>query len=285
MGWLSDNAGAVVGGVLGLGGSLWSSNANAEAAAAQIAFQREVLKNRNQWAVEDLKKAGLNPILAAGAIQSTASGASYTTENPGAAAVASAAQMQAMKLAQRQQDNQDAIARAQVEVSSAKAFELREKASTYAPMVTEIGERTKTYAPQALMFGSSASLNSANVDYLSKQGQEVYARVKKLESDLVTAEKQRSLYEAEIKNVGSQTSRNVVEANLARTEMIINTLKAEGQKLINDGIEITNQLKSLEVKKSSAVSSVYGDVDTILSGLRRLGQRFFKHSNPSTKGW
>ena len=89
MGWFSDNAGAVVGGVLGLGGSLWSSNANAEAAAAQIAFQREAMQHRYQWTMADLKKAGLNPMLAIGNMSNSSvpSGAMAHYENPGTAAM------------------------------------------------------------------------------------------------------------------------------------------------------------------------------------------------------
>ena len=76
-------------GIAGFAGSLYSSSANQASAQASIDFQREVLQNRNQWAVEDLRKAGLNPILAAGTTQSTAQGATYQTENPASSAVQS----------------------------------------------------------------------------------------------------------------------------------------------------------------------------------------------------
>ena len=68
--------------VAGFAGSLFSSSANQASAQASMDFQREVLQNRNQWMVEDLRKAGLNPILAAGITQSTAQGATYQTDNP-----------------------------------------------------------------------------------------------------------------------------------------------------------------------------------------------------------
>lgn len=65
MSFLSDVAGAVI----GAGSSIWSSNKANSAAfemqANSINAQRESMQNRHQWEVEDLRKAGLNPILSA----------------------------------------------------------------------------------------------------------------------------------------------------------------------------------------------------------------------------
>lgn len=49
-----------IGGLLGGGMNMLSS-------ARQMAFQREMYKHRYQYTMEDMRKAGLNPILAAGA--------------------------------------------------------------------------------------------------------------------------------------------------------------------------------------------------------------------------
>ena len=53
--------------IAGLAGSLWSSNnANAlqrEMINSQMGFNREVMQNRHQWEVEDLRQAGLNPLM------------------------------------------------------------------------------------------------------------------------------------------------------------------------------------------------------------------------------
>lgn len=64
-------AGATLGaGILGAGASIFGSDQSAkaakEAAQMQIAWERERARNAHQWEVEDLKKAGLNPILSAG---------------------------------------------------------------------------------------------------------------------------------------------------------------------------------------------------------------------------
>lgn len=62
MDWLS-----IGGSVLGAVGNLWSSN-NANDSQMrnlenQMAFNREVMQNRHQWEVQDLRQAGLNPLM------------------------------------------------------------------------------------------------------------------------------------------------------------------------------------------------------------------------------
>lgn len=71
MSWLSSAIGAV--------GNIWSSNQANSAAfqmqANSIAAQKEAMQNRHQWEVEDLRKAGLNPILSANSAGGSISGA------------------------------------------------------------------------------------------------------------------------------------------------------------------------------------------------------------------
>ncbi len=65
MSFLGSAAGAVVGGI---GEYFGTSSANALQQSLfnqQLGFNREVMQNRHQWEVEDLKKAGLNPLLSA----------------------------------------------------------------------------------------------------------------------------------------------------------------------------------------------------------------------------
>lgn len=56
---------AVVGGIFDLAGAAFQNSATEGFQQANIDWQREQLQNKHQWEVEDLRKAGLNPILSA----------------------------------------------------------------------------------------------------------------------------------------------------------------------------------------------------------------------------
>ncbi len=68
--------------LIGAAGGVISNAQSAKSAKGSIAFQREMAQNAHQYEVEDLKKAGLNPILSAGGSGARASGgAQYTAKN------------------------------------------------------------------------------------------------------------------------------------------------------------------------------------------------------------
>lgn len=66
----------IIGGVASAFGAMQSGRDAAAAAERQIEWERERAKNAHQWEVEDLKKAGLNPILSAGGTGATTGGIS-----------------------------------------------------------------------------------------------------------------------------------------------------------------------------------------------------------------
>lgn len=57
---------AVIGAVAGLASTHSTNKANSAVSSNSIAFEREKAQNAHQWEVDDLRKAGLNPILSAG---------------------------------------------------------------------------------------------------------------------------------------------------------------------------------------------------------------------------
>ena len=90
-------------GLLGgsIAGGIFASNSASSNNARNIRFQREAAQNAHQWEVNDLRKAGLNPILSAGgAGAKPAGGSSIAVPNPlqDAANTALAAERQDVEL-------------------------------------------------------------------------------------------------------------------------------------------------------------------------------------------
>lgn len=123
MSWLSSTLGSVAGSVLG---SAVQNHYNSANAAQANAWNVENYKHRYQWAVDDMRAAGLNPILAAtngiGGSISGASAASVGMSDIGSTMNSA----RAASAAERQAKNAEHLAVSQIEKNVAEADSTRQ---------------------------------------------------------------------------------------------------------------------------------------------------------------
>ena len=123
MSWLSNTLGSIVGSVLGSSVQDHYNSANAEQANK---WNVENYKHRYQWAVEDMRSAGLNPILAAtngiGGSISGASAASVGMSDIGSTMNSA----KAASAAERQAKNAEHLAISQIDKNVAEADSTRQ---------------------------------------------------------------------------------------------------------------------------------------------------------------
>lgn len=123
MSWLSNTLGSVAGSVLG---SAVQNHYNSANAAQANAWNVENYKHRYQWAVDDMRAAGLNPILAAtngiGGSISGASAASVGMSDIGSTMNSA----RAAGAAERQAKNAEHLAISQIEKNVAEADSTRQ---------------------------------------------------------------------------------------------------------------------------------------------------------------
>lgn len=123
MSWLSNTLGSVAGSVLG---SAVQNHYNSANAAQANAWNVENYKHRYQWAVEDMRQAGLNPILAAtngiGGSIAGSSAASVGMSDIGSTMNSA----RAASAAERQAKNAENLAVSQIEKNIAEADSTRQ---------------------------------------------------------------------------------------------------------------------------------------------------------------
>lgn len=251
----------ITAGLLGFGGSLMSGLFGQSSADAAMAFQREAMQNRYQWTMQDLRKAGLNPMLAIGGMTGSGipSGATARMDNPGAAAVQSAAAVKAMQIAERQQHNQDIQAQSVVGVNEAQSAKLQ------AETLNEYDKHSAGYwSSQVDFLGSSAREKLENIQnmvaqrkLIDQQVSESQSRINSLQQQIENMRKERELTIANIRKAGvesaessSRAKYNQVSASLAKAEQDLTIERTKTQRYQTMASDIDAQARKLGLAKS-----------------------------------
>lgn len=239
---------SIIAGLFGAGGTILQGLFNQNSAQASMDFQREVLQNRNQWAVADLKKAGLNPILAAGATSSgSASGATAHMDNPGEKAVSSAMQAKMADLAKEQLILNQQKTQAEINLTSAETAKKWAEVNYYGPQAESlIG-----------LQGSSAQVNYQNIEESEARVSQIYAQALKIDQEVENLVEQRRLILEEIKTARSQTLKNTLDARLASAQTALTQKLETARQLGNEGLTIANELARLDLPKEQAKNEYY----------------------------
>ena len=119
--------GAAIGGLLGFAGQESANDAQMEMLERQIELQKEVLQNKVQWNVDDMRSAGLNPVLSVmgsgGASGSAPSASAPQVGNSGAAAMNSALQFAGIMNSFNEQMNRTIATKSSADAKDAEAVE------------------------------------------------------------------------------------------------------------------------------------------------------------------
>lgn len=164
MSWLSDLGNSVLGGVIGGATSDYFNSASQE---RQYQYNKDLYQHRYQWQVEDMRKAGLNPVLAGlnGSVGSTSVGmVGANTANSFASDHNSARQIDTIQ--KRQLENQ----------TKQTDSTLKLNAATEKNIASEITRRE-------IQNANETASSAANVKYLNSQ--DLYLQAKKENEKLI----------------------------------------------------------------------------------------------------
>ena len=226
------------GALIGAGASLLgASSANRESQAStqrQMDFQKETMQNRYQWQYADMKKAGLNPIMAhMGASPGTAQGASYDAKNVAEGASNAGASITNSALRKKELDQQLKLQSQQLAIRDKEVEAMKiamEKTGAKTDTETAVLQRK-------LSIGTFDNENEVLKSTNAKNHQQIENLKQQLQNQ--NAEYDRIL--ETINNLSQQTQESMTRQQMDRTIMQVNGEISKLKRLEQQGQSIQNQ--------------------------------------------
>lgn len=246
---LSNNRGwipAAIGAAGAIGSSLLSAGAVEAAAKRQIDWERERAKNAHQWEVEDLKKAGLNPILSAGGSGATTGGISAPVPDTSGYAQAGEMILNAF-FKKKELNNQTKLADAETENKLADVeLKNNQSALTTAQTATEL-ERKGLISKQQASEVAEQSLKYAQAN---KTDAETKIMLSKMELEIEVLKQQIKLADAEGKLKEKEALVKELERKYYTVNTIMQNLERGSKTLQNSAQAVNNVLEIVPAKKA-----------------------------------
>lgn len=187
MGWLSDAASSVAGDIFG--GAV-NSHYGRDMLRMQAEFNKEAYQNRYQWTVADLRKAGLNPILATGGLASSGASVGLPSVSSGNVSNAMAAhrKMSEIDKANIEIGKENAAANSKNAETNAKTGESTVSLNKSTEAVNNAREATEKATAQRTVAAivNDAKETAAKVDMYAKQGEAAIRNAAAHEQEVAT---------------------------------------------------------------------------------------------------
>lgn len=253
---LLGGLGAAIGGLLGFAGQESANDAQAALLERQIEWQKEVLQNKVQWNVEDMKAAGLNPVLSVmsgGAASGSAPSVSAPqVQNPAQAASNSAMAVSQIVNQAKAMANDSLRADSEVQVNNARSAQLESEQRKNDSLVESGLFGAQTAAQQ-----SSAAQAYQQIEYLksaqSKIGQEIKestARIDVMRQEVVNMSAQVDYLRQQGAESKSRQALYAAESALRHKQAELTELEKSTEVLRAENWEVANELERLKVPEA-----------------------------------
>lgn len=191
-----DVIAAPLGGIIS---SVIGSHSAKSVSADNLAAAREAMQNKHQWEVEDLKKAGLNPILSAHGSTGTTSGSgvAFTPENP----FSSYAQTRAM------------LKKNTADINSANAAAANLQADARLKGMEYIKQRS-SFFDYLQQQSTNSAIRSAELENVRKQGRLLDSQILRTNADTsaIEASRNRDRAEQPLWEIAGNTAKGIRDA-------------------------------------------------------------------------